>query len=84
MASAQGAAAAIEKAAEALPNVLVRVRATLGQAQRTLADFDADSNFGRDTAAALHPTMQERSRDDEEITNNSMKHRITTYGQICG
>ncbi|MEO0370403.1 MAG: MlaD family protein [Pseudomonadota bacterium] len=53
MASAQQAAAAVEKAAEALPNVLVRVRATLGQAQRTLADFDADSNFGRDTAAAL-------------------------------
>ncbi|MEL7254221.1 MAG: MlaD family protein [Pseudomonadota bacterium] len=53
MASAQQAAAAVEKAAEALPNVLVRVRATLGQAQRTLADFDADSNFGRDTASAL-------------------------------
>ncbi len=53
MASAQEAASAIEKAADALPDVLVRVRATLGQAQRTLADFDEDSNFGRDTAAAL-------------------------------
>lgn len=53
MASAQEAAAAIEKAADALPNVLVRVQATLGQAQRTLADFDEDSNFGRDTTAAL-------------------------------
>ncbi|MEM7732762.1 MAG: MlaD family protein [Pseudomonadota bacterium] len=53
MASAQEAASAIEKAADALPNVLVRVRATLGQAQRTLAGFDEDSNFGRDTASAL-------------------------------
>ncbi|MEL7280602.1 MAG: MlaD family protein [Pseudomonadota bacterium] len=53
MVSAQEAAAAIEKAADTLPNLVVRIRATLGQAQTTLADFDEDSTFGRDTAAAL-------------------------------
>ncbi|MEO0751849.1 MAG: paraquat-inducible protein B, partial [Pseudomonadota bacterium] len=58
MASAKDAAAAVEKAADTLPTLVVRIRATLGQAQRTLADFDEDSNFGRDTSAALREIRQ--------------------------
>ena len=53
MASARDAAVAIENAAGNLPDVVTRLNATLNQAQRTLADFDADSAFGRDTTAAL-------------------------------
>ncbi|MGR3500985.1 MlaD family protein [Pseudaestuariivita sp.] len=53
MASARRAASAIEDAAGDLPALVSRLSATLTQAQSTLAGFDGNSNFNRQTTQAL-------------------------------
>lgn len=68
LASARGAAEAIEEAAADLPAIVRRLGALTTQASTTLGDFDQDSDLNRAARAALRD-IQDAARAIEKLAN---------------
>jgi len=66
LASARGAAGAIEEAAADLPAIVERLNRLTLQASSTLSDFDEDSEFNRSARAALRD-IQDAARAVEQL-----------------
>ncbi|GGE16045.1 paraquat-inducible protein B [Primorskyibacter flagellatus] len=53
LASARDAAAAVQEAAESLPDLSARIQRLVGEAERVVTSYDSQSTFNRETVSAL-------------------------------
>ena len=58
LASARDAAAAIEEAAQSLPDLSARIQALVGEAELTLQGYGDNSTFNRETVSALREVRE--------------------------